>query len=223
MTDNFTKRINDYYNVFINLGINTYISRNNDSPTKKFFEPLCEYFKCEPIYDFNGLYYNETCVDSIDLYGHGEFALSVKINGKKCDTSSKHLRYPLNINDNCLVSAFFETLDRIISYNQKQINATKNITENELWEILQNGLSKKTPKDGFLKTFYGKRGCDSKLYKAVVVSETNNIADQILSTTCGKKNNGMLFINLSVPLCGNTEFEFSNLSDYKKSVDNFSL
>lgn len=220
---NYTKRINDYYSVFMNLGINTYINRNNDSPTKKLFEPICEYFKCEPIYDFNGLYYNGTCVNSIDLYGHGEFSLSVKINGKRCDTHTETLRFPLNINDSSLAYAFFETLDRIISQCQKQIDATKNVTENELWEILQNGLSKKTPKGGFSKIIYGKRGCDASLYKAIVVSETNSIMDQIVSATCGKKKNGKLYINWSAPLCGTTNFEFGNLLDYKKAIDDFSL
>ena len=218
--DEIIKKLIEYSNIFMDLGINNYINYRNDNPTDRFFEPLCKYFKCSPIYDFNGFYYGEICVEDILLCDNGDFSISVKTNGKTCDTHTERFRFSTSITDINLISAFFETLDRIVSHTKEQIKLTKDISEDELWEILENGMNKKAPKGGLVKTMIGKKGNDSEPYKAVVIYETQSIIDQTGCATCGKLRNGQIFVTWSAPLCGTTTFVYDTLSDYKKAMDN---
>ena len=220
MKDNIIKKIIEYNKTFKDLGINTYINYDKDNPTNKFFEPLCKYFNCEPIYDFNGLYYSTTCVKDINLYDN-DFSIHVKLNGKSSDTDTENFRFIINIKDMRLVSSFFDTLDRIIAHYKKQVEINKNVSVEELWKILEISFNKKIPKGGSVKTMFGKKGNDNNSYKALVVSETNRMIDQLGSATCGKLLNGKIFMKWSSPLGGTTTYEYKTLSDYKKAMENF--
>jgi hypothetical protein len=59
-------KLKEYHQTFLKLGINNYFSYNDDNNEMKAFEPLCNYFGCKPIYDWNDLSSDRI----IDQIGH---------------------------------------------------------------------------------------------------------------------------------------------------------